>query len=239
VAYVRKKKVPNKKTGKMYEYNQLVEGVWQSNGRVKQVVLAHLGEHTTLDAAIHTAQQKVREHFDSAGNRRWTKAWKDLHGRWGEAVVHFPDTPAGWPSVPTPENVMKRAYPRDWEPGSGKGRKWREAFSLSEDPFPTNGSPAAPEDVGEFMVVLGRFWREFDRYSRERERIKNREHLQHVKHYLELREEGEGKGHSREEAHQYAASLAFKATPNRFSQHNPLDAALLDRLDKAFSRKAT
>jgi hypothetical protein len=232
VAYVRKKRVRNKKTGKVYEYHQLVEGVWLPGGKVKQVVLAHLGEHETLEDAVHADAKDQRESLEGGG--RWAKIYEDFHGRWKKALRHFPDTPYLWPQAPTVEDVIKRAYPRGWEPGSGKGGKWRKALGLPEDP----GENPIRADLGEFMVDLAKFWREFERFTGEQERRRNRKHFGHVKLYIETREELERKGYSRPEAHAIAADACLKAAPDRFGQHNPLDAALLERLDTVFSHKA-
>jgi hypothetical protein len=44
---VRTKRLRNKKTGKVYEYNQLVKAVW-NGGKPRQRVLAHLGEYGSI-----------------------------------------------------------------------------------------------------------------------------------------------------------------------------------------------
>ncbi len=232
MAYIRTKKVRNKKTGKVYEYKQLVEGVWQPSGKVKQVVLAHLGTHETLDAALEVEGQNKVERLK--GDGRWSKIYRDFHGRWGDLLQRSPDTSKYWPQAPTIEEVLKRAYPRGWEPGSGKGRKWREAFGLSEDP----GENPTLADIGKFIVELDKFWRELDRFTREQNRVREREHYFHVKDYLETRQALEqNEDYSRVEAHEHAARLTLKATPDAAGRYNTLDAALLKRLDKAFSHK--
>ena len=51
MAYIRTIHVPDRKTGKVYEYKQLVEAEW-NGGHPRQRVLAHLGRHATPEAAI-------------------------------------------------------------------------------------------------------------------------------------------------------------------------------------------
>jgi len=59
MAYVRKKNI-RAENGKTYTYHQLVRG-YREDGKVKQEVVAHLGKHETLEAALAYWQEWAEE----------------------------------------------------------------------------------------------------------------------------------------------------------------------------------
>ena len=190
MAYVREKKVRNKKTGKTYGYYQLVEGVWE-DGNVRQKVLAHLGEHPSLEAATEAASREIREgqRAQMEGTDKVTLVWEDIRQRWGDQLGEHRYAFR----LPTPEEAIRKAYPKGWREHPRRGQKFRRAFGLSDEPGENLRS------VGEFVVMLKRFWKareEHDRYTRARKRL---EHFSDVREYLEEKRSGAAPAKSFEE----------------------------------------
>ena len=86
MAYVREKKVPGK-NGKAWSYYQLVEGK-RVDGKVRQRVIAHLGKHSSIEAARAAAEalrhngsaEDERERaFDEWADRR-AREYSEVHG---------------------------------------------------------------------------------------------------------------------------------------------------------------
>jgi hypothetical protein len=57
MAYVRRKKIRGK-NDKTYTYHQLVRG-YREDGKVKQEIVAHLGQHETPEAALACWQERA------------------------------------------------------------------------------------------------------------------------------------------------------------------------------------
>ena len=191
VAYVREKKVRNKKTGKTYGYYQLVEGVWEG-GKVRQKVLAHLGEHPSLEAAMEAAAREIREGQRAQMEGRTDKVsriYEDIWERWGYRLWDH----RYFSELPTPEEAIRKAYPKGWSERPRRGQKFRRAFGLSDNPGEDLKS------VGEFVVQLKRFWKarkEGEKYSRAYDRL---QHFGEVREYLEEKRSGAAAAKSFEE----------------------------------------
>ena len=190
-AYVREKKVGNKQTGKTYGgYYQLVEGVWEG-GKVRQKVLAHLGEHRTLQAAMRATAREIRPggRAQSEGMDKAVRIEADIRQRWGGRLSEHRYALG----LPTPEEAVRKAYPRGWPENPRRGQKFRRAFGLSDEPGEDLKS------VGEFVVLLDRFWKaaeEREKFDRAYRRFR---HLQNVKAYLEEKRAGKTSARSFED----------------------------------------
>ena len=67
MSFIRTKEVVNEETGKTYRYHQLVENHWK-DGRIQQSVVAHLGEHPTIQDAVAELRRRLRELEQSLAN---------------------------------------------------------------------------------------------------------------------------------------------------------------------------
>lgn len=159
MAYVREKKVRNKKTGKTYVYRQLVEGVWEG-GKVRQKVLAHLGKHPTLEAALEAIRKddgRINAELRET-ERRQEETRVALVERWGDALEQYPDSAkAKYIGLPEPRDVVRRAYRRE----GGQAKRYREAFDMPEvDAIPDN---PRLKDFGPLVSALEAYWADHER----------------------------------------------------------------------------
>ncbi len=209
VAYVREKKVRNKETGKTYGYYQLVEGV-RENGKVRQKVLAHLGEHRSLEAAMLATGRLVGAHYRASyeGTDKASRIEAAIRERWGDQLEEHRYALR----LPMPEEVVRRAYPRGWPEHPRRGQKFRHAFALSDEPGEDLKS------VGEFAVMLNRYWKaseEGDKIARASER---HEHLSNVKEYLEQKRSGNTSAKSFEDYMRARNALAASLARSRMEE---------------------
>ena len=176
MAYIREKTVKNKKTDKIYSYYQMVEGVWHK-GKVRQKVLAHLGQHPSLEAAREAAAREFRKYQRASieGTDKAKLIDKSIRERWGDHLGQYRYEIRLPPII----EVLRKAYPKGWDEHPGRGQKFRRAFGLSDEPGETLKS------VGEFVVLLNRYWKAFEEEQRGFRAYHRLRHFDNVREYLE------------------------------------------------------
>ena len=142
MGFVRIKEVVNKETGKTYHYHQMVENHWK-DGRSQQRVVAHLGEHPTVEDAIAELRKRLGEleakrdeqreeadRYASAISRKYSAQLKKFHG--GRIPTRNEHHSLAWPKPWATE--MGRRYMREfgrveWKPSFQKEGQTYEAYS--------------------------------------------------------------------------------------------------------------
>ncbi len=131
MAYIRTIHVPDRKTGKVYEYKQLVEAEW-NGGHPRQRVLAHLGRHDTPDAAIAELKKrraplaaKLSEHrrerlrYEKGIRDHFSDALEKHHGGEIPSLAEAERRAGGYGYIihherRSPEDAEKEAYMADF-----------------------------------------------------------------------------------------------------------------------------
>lgn len=142
MSFIRTKEVVNEETGKTYRYHQLVENHWKE-GRIQQSVVAHLGEHPTVEDAIAELRRRLRELEAQLGEHReeayrhalaivqtYSAQLKKYHG--GRIPMKNEHHRLAWPKPWATE--MGRRYMRDfgrveWKRSLQKKGRTYEAYS--------------------------------------------------------------------------------------------------------------
>jgi hypothetical protein len=123
---VRAKEVVDKETGKTYRHYQLVEDRWE-DGCSRQKIVAHLGEHPTVEDATTELRKRLREleavrddHREAAGwyasaiTRSYPAQLRKYHGG----------------RIPTRSEHHKLSWPKPW--ATEKGRRYMRDFDRVE-----------------------------------------------------------------------------------------------------------
>lgn len=126
MCFVRIKEIVNKETGKTYRYHQLVENYWQE-GRSQQKVVAHLGEHCTLEDAIaelrkrlHELEAKRHEHREEED-----KYASDITLKYSPQLIKFHGG-----RIPPQNEHHALAWPKPW--ATERGRRYMREFGRVE-----------------------------------------------------------------------------------------------------------
>jgi hypothetical protein len=142
VSSIRTREIVDKDTGETYRYYQLVENHWE-NGRKQQKVVAHLGEHPTVEDAIAELRERLREldakldehrqevyRYASNIIGKYSAQLKKYHGN--RIPPRYEDHRLAWPKVWATEKG--RRYMRDfgrveWKPSFQKKGQTYEAYT--------------------------------------------------------------------------------------------------------------
>ena len=119
---IKTKEIVDKETGKTYRRHQLVENRWE-DGRSRQKILAHLGEHPTVEDAAAELRKRLREleterdeHREEADRyasnitRTYAMQLRKYHGG----------------RIPTDNEHHRLAWPKPW--ATERGRRYMRDF---------------------------------------------------------------------------------------------------------------
>ncbi len=137
MAYVRAKKLRNKKTGAEYEYFQLVESRWE-DGKPRQKVLMHLGSHPTPDALY--AALEAEADLLAGEHNELLRQRKNLKRRLGKTVARLEGSEESG-EAPTREQIreFRTLQERLWSLGDEieeKGRRYDDTKARQETVYP-------------------------------------------------------------------------------------------------------
>ncbi len=151
MAYVRKKKTKGR------EYCQLVEG-YREDGKVKQRVLAHLGDAPTVEDALEDWPRRIAELRRAAdnvpdinryGQKGGAEVFREKHER-GELPARFLDESG---------NLKRcKAAPHEYE----TARKWQDVFDLGSAEWYAGFVANLHRDYWEYVERVERLAREAD-----------------------------------------------------------------------------
>jgi len=131
--FIRTQRIKNRSTGKLYEYRQIVESVWQDD-RSRHRVVASLGTAPTVEKKLEELRAELApleaahdEHLEKA-----TTAQDTIKRRWWPIVESYHG------GIPSMEQVVRAAG--TWF-GSGSSREQREyryqfgGYEVRESPY--------------------------------------------------------------------------------------------------------
>ena len=124
--FIRTREVANKETENIYRHYELVETRWE-DGCSRQKVVAHLGEHPTVEAATTELRKRLRE----------LEAKRDEHreevDRYASAITRtYPAQLRKYHGgcIPTDSEHHKLSWPKPW--ATEKGRRYMRDFGRVE-----------------------------------------------------------------------------------------------------------
>ncbi len=126
MSFVRTKEVVNQETGQTYHRYQLVEDHWKE-GRNQQRVVAHLGEHPTIEEAITELRKRLRE-LEAKRDEHRAEAERSASAIARSYSVQLNKYHGG--RIPTRNEHHRLAWPKPWP--TEPGRRYMRDFGRVE-----------------------------------------------------------------------------------------------------------